>query len=229
MKKLLMIFSAFLFTSSFSYGQTVEEIFGKFDKATKIGSIDKSKSENMSIKMTIEAQGMNMPITMIKSGSDKMRMEMSAQGQNIVMVMNGDEGYMTVPGQGTQNIPTAAIKQQSKQGDILALFSFDKAENVYTYKGEEDGFYVIEEAKTKKPDKVTSTFYFNKTSGLLEKMKSRQEGVNSVFVMSDYKDFGGAMIPSVMNVEAQGQKVKMTIESLEFDFPVMPFMFAKPE
>lgn len=229
MKKLLIICSAVLLATTTSFGQTVEEIFGKFENATKIGAIDKSKAENMSIKMTIDAQGMKMPITMIKSGADKMRMEMSAQGQNIVMVLNGDEGFMVIPGQGTQSIPAAAIKQQSQQGDVLSLFSFNKEENIFTLKGEEGDCYVVEEAKTKKPDKVTSTYYFNKSTGLLDKMKSRKDGVNSVFAMSDYKDFGGAMIPSVMNVEAQGQKVKMTIESLEFDFPVMPFMFAKPE
>lgn len=228
MKKIIVSICAMAAIVSSSFAQTAQEIIQNFSDKTKIASLDKTKTDNMYIKMVTEASGMKIPMTVIKSGTDKMRAEISAAGQNIVIVLDGQKAYMSIPGQGVQEIPEAMAKQQAGQSDILSMVTFDTKEYVYTLKEEKNGCFVVDQAKIEDPTKILKTLYFNKETAMLDDMEMSQEGMKMNVKMGQYKDFSGVLLPSVMNVDAAGQKVKMTVETIEFEYPAMPHMFVKP-
>lgn len=229
MKKLLLFITLIAVSINFSQAQEVKDIIAKFNDVSKISTFDKEKFKNFSIQVDVQTQGQKMDMSVIKVGQEKMRFEISVMGQLIVMVLNGNDSFMIIPGQGIKDIPAGQVKEQTKQMDVIGNFVFDTKEHGYTLKSQEGDCYVVEQFKTKIPKKIIATIYFNKTTGLIDKIVSREKGFDVVTTLSQYKDFGGVQLPSVMSAKTNGEDVTMDIKGIDFDFPVLPYMFARPE
>lgn len=228
MNRIFAFIAVSVFSISATFAQTAEEVIAKFEEKTNIKNIDPKKRENISTQITMSSMGMDIPVLLIKSGEGKIRLEMTAAGQNVIMVLNGDDSFMVIPGQGVQDVPASTIKSQGKMGDMLSKFTFNRPESQFKLGAEENGSIVIEEYKAKNLKKPIATYYFNKATGLLEKSVERNEGVNTTIVISEYKQFGDVYMPSSFETKAAGQTAVIKINALELDCPILPYMFARP-
>lgn len=231
MKKLLF-FCAFALVALSSCAQDVEAIMSRYEKVTGLDKIVKSKDISLLTEMTIEAQSMKIPVKAIMQG-DKMRLEMEAMGMKMLMVRNGDKGWMSAGGQ-VQALPKEAIEQQAKQGDVLANMSWDKTKYDFAYIGEEkSGELTLQkvEATDKDPNAEIKkmTLYFDKATGLVKTAKGSQGGAEVEVSFDEYKDFNGLKLPAVMDTKMAGKSAaKITITNMELDYPTAEWMFVEP-
>ncbi|MFP6582528.1 MAG: hypothetical protein VCD00_08200 [Candidatus Hydrogenedentota bacterium] len=93
--------------------------------------------------------------------------------------------------------------------------------------GEEDGDYkVVFKAKG---DGGDSTAYFDKETGLLDKLESAgPDGSPAIMTFSDYKDVGGISLAHKTEIES-GMNIEMLVDSVELNGDISDDVFALPE
>lgn len=93
--------------------------------------------------------------------------------------------------------------------------------------GEEDGDYkVVFKAKG---DGADSTGYFDKESGLLDKMEAAgPDGSPAIMSFSEYKEVGGIKLAHKTEIES-GMNIEMLVDSVEINGDISDDVFALPE
>ncbi len=235
MKKTLMTIAVVLATAVAAVAQNPQEIYEKFKAKTNVEAYEQArKGRSELIEANVAVGPMSMPIKMVVKHDDpaKFRMDMSVQGQDILIVFDGEAAYMTVQGQTQKITDPEQIKQLAPTNDITSqlgpkVTDFSKLKYVGA-EGECDVLSYDAGAEG------NFTLYINKTTNLLDKMKieTNVQG-QSVAVeteLKEYKSFasGEVLFPTVMEMNVMGQVMKMEIVKLELDFPTAPWMFAAP-
>ena len=238
MKKLLFLVSAFALVGIFGQvsAQSATSVIERYNKATGVGAVDVSKS-NMMMKMTISNMGMTMPYTIVMANpTHRMRMEMEANGQKILIVVSGEKGWMSMPGMGVQPLPAEQIKQFQGQVDLLSNVKWD--EGSYGFEllpqvTENGKKYDVVRAKSKKADVSgkDQTIYFDHATGLAAFIETEAApGQNARVLFGNYKTAGKLKFPSELKTLMGGREIStITIDALEFDYPVKDEMFAEPK
>lgn len=233
-KLLLTIIAATALTLCVS-AQNAEQILARYEQATGLNKVDlKSRDLSMMLDLNIEAQGMAMPMKYTVKGTDKFRAEMEAMGQKILIVRNGDKGWMSMGGQ-VQPMSIQQLQQQSSQANVLESMKIDRAKYTVAYvKEEKEGattYDVITITAIDKNDPVgTQTLFFDRANGLLTKAKGSVGGADFSMTLESYKDFAGVKLPSVLSTLVGGKvAAKVTINSMELDYPTAEWMFAEPK
>lgn len=238
MKKLLFLVSVFAIAGIFGQvsAQSAASVIDRYNKATGIGSVDVSKS-NMMMKMTISNMGMTMPYTIVMANpTHRMRMEMEANGQKMLIVVSGDKGWMSIPGMGVQPLPAEQIKQFQGQVNLLSNMKWDAGSFDFELLPQviENGKkYDVVRAKSKKADAVSKeqTLYFDNATGLVTFVEAEAApGQNARILLGNYKTAGKLKYPSELKTMMGGKEAsKITIDALELDYPVKDEMFAEPK
>ncbi len=235
MKKLLLslILSVCALSAS---AQSVQEIMDRYVEETGLANFDLSDPD-MSVRMVMKfsVAGQEIPMDAIIQGTEKFRIEMSAMGQDMLMVRNGDNGWMKM-GAMVQALPAEALNQQAQQTNLLSGLQFDLSQFDSKYLGEEDGMQKIE--LVKKADKTKAVLFMDKATGLISKMEATLEenagpaaGKTVTTTLSDYEDFDGMKVPTVWAVNIEGMpegNTSIVVAELELDYPVAAWMFAEP-
>lgn len=221
-----------------AYGQDAATVLGRFYKLTGTDQTDLSK-KNVKMDMKVKSMGMDMPVSIIVGVPDRMRIEMTAMGQKMVIVLNGDQGWMTVPGAGVQTLPQEQLAQMRKQNDVLSFMRWDNAYKDFRLLDPvtENGVtYDVVEGQPIAQGEMSGpiTIRFNRATGLVDsfvvKVTMNGQPVEVETRLADYKKAGTLLYPSKIDASMGGNPVSSSvIESLVLDYPVLDAMFAEPQ
>ncbi|MBK7233513.1 MAG: hypothetical protein IPH93_14935 [Saprospiraceae bacterium] len=203
--KFKILSALILLTFSFSNtgnAQSADEIIDKHIKA--IGGAEKlSALKSVILEAKVNAQGMEIPMTMTTVQNKGWRMDISLMGMNGWMVMRPDSGWVFMPFQGQtkpEAMPQDAIKEGLSQLDIQGvLLDYKKKGHEVSYLGLDD-VEGTECHKLKLTTKEGTVNYFliDPASSLIVKtINKRKAGGQEMEVeslLSNYKDVDGYMM-----------------------------------
>lgn len=236
-KSVSSMFVFLLLMAGLAFGQTVDDIVKKNIEAR--GGYDKIKSVNTT-KMTgkVTAQGMEMPVTMVKKRPNKTRMDVSMQGQTMVQAYDGETAWMINPFMGDptpQAMPEAQAKSMKEEADFDGqLVDYKEKGHKVELIGKEDmeGTEVYKLKLTLKSGDIQyiyldSEYYLPlKVTG---KVKRGDTEIESDSYLSDYKEVDGLMMPFSIEQKMNGQTAaQITIEKVETNVAVPDSIFKMP-
>ena len=122
MKKITALFVLFLM--AFTYSSMADKVDDIIKANLKAHGGEKAYKEmkTMYAEMEISVMGMNMPMKLWSQNPDKMRIEQSAMGQEIIVVNNGNKGWMKMGGN-VQEIPEEQLAQSKAQNPVNDIIS----------------------------------------------------------------------------------------------------------
>lgn len=233
MKKNLLIVALLLCGALTTFAQNADAVMKRYLKETNMSTLEGEHSWMLDMVSTVNQGGANMVMPTIviqENPGNKMKIDMEAMGQKMLIVINGKQGWMQVAGQ-VSPIPEAQLTQMAGQGDFLSNIKWDNAKYNFTYEGEKDGFETLTiTPKNETPGASEMKAKFDKKTGLLNSIDIKVQGMDMTMTMSDYKTFGTVKIPTMMKTEMNGQVVSSTvINKFEIDYPTTEFMFVEPK
>lgn len=222
-----------------SYAQTptAEELVAKNLAAR--GGLEKLQSLNtMKVTGTVAFQGMEMPMTLLTKRPNKMRQELTMQGQSIVQAFDGQTVWASNPmlGPGARAVegPQAdALKNQAlfdgplvgykERGDTIELVGPAEVEGAKAWK-----------LKVTRQD-GRSMFIFLDAATFLERQWSvtmEQNGLTMEVdtIIGDYQPVDGVQVARSMRTIMGGNPMgTLKIDSVEFNVPVDDSVFVMPK
>ena len=240
-KAFFLSVAAFLLSTGMfqaSAQQQASDVIERYERAVGFDRIDFNKTAVMT-RLKVSAMGMEIPCTSIVAPQSRIRVEMTVNGQKVEIIVNGDKGWMSVPGAGVQAIPQEQIEQMTGQYDVVSSLKWDESNYDFTLLPSEQKAgkqYDVVRAVPKKPSGAEQTdIYFDHVTGLPALMAITVDaGGQKVTVetsVSDYKTAeGGIKYPSSIKATMNGNPVSsIQIEALEINYPVTDQMFAEPK
>lgn len=236
----------FLVLGGWAQAQSVDEIINNYFE--NIGGADNFRALK-GIKMTasVNAQGMEIPVTMIqlKGGAQLMKFEL--QGKNLTqMAFDGEtawgHNFMTMQAEKSDSIATENLKRQKNDFPDPFLDYKDKGYKAELI-GEEtkEGVECFKIKLTKTPvivddneEENIAFYYFDKENFVPIVMESeiksgQAKGMISQTIFSDYDEVDGLYFPFSMTQgikDQGGQTIKITkielnpeVDMKEFEFP----------
>ncbi len=246
MKKYIFLFALVAATLSNVAAQDAAAIVKHYNRVTGLDKLTEAEAQNVRMDLSIEAQGMEIPMTVVGSLPDKFRVEMEMMGSSFLAVINGGKGWMQIPGQGTMEMPEELMSQFTQQTEVSHNHRWSDQD--YTFeladKKTVDGVELQGvRATAKTPAGTSCIVYFNPSTHLAVLIDSIKapEGVmdqeaaqavaHSSVLLKEYKDFGKYKLPSVMEIDTgtDAGTIIMKISNFEYGFAAQPWMFAQPE
>ena len=226
MKTLKLSIVAFLFSisSTSSFAQNADEIISKYIKT--IGGAEKLKAlKGIKMEMSVNAQGMEIPVELVQLPAGKMYVKINLQGKEMTqMASDGNTmwstNFMTMKAE-KADAETTENAKLCNQDFPDALLEYKSKGYAAEYVGKEtkEGTECFKVKFTKKPIKVDGvqtedvTYYFFDTENNLaiatetEIQQGPMKGQKSVSTMSDYQEVDGIYFPFSMNQGGQDMKV----------------------
>lgn len=239
MKKQLITLVALVAIPALSFAQTADEIIDK--NIAAIGGADKIaavKTVQFDQNMSIMGMDMTAKSTVVVGKSS--RTDISAMGQQITTVVDGDKGWTINPmtgGTGAQALPEDQVKMQKGNthviGTDLATAKSEKypVELVGKEKMNDKDVYNL---KVTRPEGVAN-YYVDANTYQVTGMKTtiNVQGQSGEVKMQygNYKTIDGLTIPSTLEVNSPGAPgpITMTISNLVFNPTVDSTIFAMPK
>lgn len=239
MKKQLINLIALLAIPALTFAQTANEIIDK--NIAAIGGADKINAvKTVQYDQSMNIMGMDMTGKSTVVVGQSARTDISAMGQQITNVVDGDKGWMVNPmagGTTPQAMPEDQVKQQKGNAYVIgtelatAKMKSYPAELVGKEKlNDKDVFNV----KVTRPEGVVN-YYVDATSYQLAGAKATvnvqgQSGdVNTKY--SNYKTIEGLMLPSKVEISSPAMPgpITLTVSNVVFNGKIDPTVFAMPK
>lgn len=222
------------------WAQDAKTVVERYYEVTGLNT-DRIYTEPVRIEATTTAMGMELPTTIIMQLPDKMNLEMTMMGMPMKFVMDGTQGWVSVPGQGVQPMPQEQIDQLVQQCRGMTsnmkwddeIFDFTLLDSV-----EENGkTYDVVRAVVKENVGLPTedmVLYFDRATGLLGYSRTAvSEGGQTIALKSvaeEYKTEGELTYPSLTRVYADGKEISVVrIRSFVIGYPVTSATFARPQ
>jgi hypothetical protein len=239
--KLLLITASFIVTSNKIIAQNADEIIAKYIKT--IGGAEKLKAlKGVKMEMTVNYQGMEIPVEMVQLAGGKMYVKINFQGKEITqMASDGNNiwstNFMTMKAEKLDSESTENAKLSNNDFPDALLDYKTKGYSVeYSGKETKEGTECHKIKLTKKPVMVNGVktddivYYFIDTENNLpiatetEIKAGPMKGKKSASTMSDYQEVEGIYFPFALNEGGQEMKIKKislnpTVVNTVFDFP----------
>ncbi len=237
MKAKILSILILIFAVTYANSQTADMIIGKAINA--IGGEKSFKNINsIEYSMTLTGMGMEMPMKYYKKGDDKIRLEISYMGQDMISIMNGKSAWTKTAGNVIE-VPEAALNEFKGQLESQ-VEAFDMP--FLNYKEKNITFELIGEEPVNGIDTYkieatsadgNSTIYIEKATNLLIKATSVQningQNIDADVFMSDYKSVGSLKMPHKIEVKSNGEDlVKIVLTSLKINENIDDSLFQKP-
>ena len=240
-KNYLLLIAAMSLTllPSAVFGQTAEEIINRYNRLSGLDTYEDMTGHSLYMDMDMLAMGgVDMNMKGIILYPLKMRFDVSAMGQDMLMVLNGDKGWMVADGN-KMALPSEQIKQMTAQFDVFSNMKYDRERFEFTLldpvteNGKKyDVVKALEKTKTE-PDDAYTLYFDNKTGFLSRatiKVSSQVAPMDVEISFGDVKDFKGIKIPENMVIKSNNIiAAEIKINNLEIDYPTEEWMFAEPE
>ncbi len=236
-----------LFLAAFcmvAYAQDLEEILENHFEVVGQETVLKTKSMSIGGKMSMGP--MTFPIEMHTARGNKLRMNITFQGSEMIQALNGDKGWMKNPFTGgkIEELPEDQVKGFKDQADMDGdLWDYAKKGSKLELLDDEDfeGTEVHVLHLTKEDGDEVS-YYLDTDSYVVLKSvsKSAVPGVETKVVtttiFSDYKEVEGMIIAHSMTMETEGVGAQqgggarsLTIEEVKINPDFEKGFFAMPE
>ncbi len=245
--KLILISLVTVFALQITTAQTVDEILKNYFENT--GGIDNWKAlKGMKMKATLNQQGMDIPITVIRMADGRTYTKIELQGKEISQgVFDGEvlwsHNFMTMKAEKSDNEATENMKREADDfpGPFLNM---EKKGYKAELLGKEtvDGTECFKIKLTKKNTLVDGEevdnieFYFFDTENYVpivveKELKTGQmKGQIALTTFSDYQEVDGLMIPFSMGQGLKGRGTQaINFESIELNPKVDDAIFKFPE
>jgi outer membrane lipoprotein-sorting protein len=219
-----------------AYAQTAEEIVAKNIQAK--GGAEKAKAIT-SVRMTgtLQAQGMDLPMTTYAKRPNLLRQEMKTPAGEVVQAFDGSTAWMMPPGAAAPQEVTGpqadAVRGQSDFDGPLMDYKA-KGHTVELVGKETVAGTAVHHLKLTKKDGQVEHYYISVDSGLEVKraaevdMGGTKRRLESE--LSDYKSVDGMMVPHAMKQSIDGAPVmSMRIDKIEFNPPLDDALFRMPK
>ncbi len=231
MKKSMALL-AIIMVASVCNAQSLDDIANKYYAANGIENLE--KAQTMSMKGVVSQMGMELPITIMVKKPNKVKVIQEFNGMEIVIVFDGEKGYMLNPLTGaTDPVELPAEQLSSVQEYNVFRDSFMEAFKSGRLKleGEEavEGkpaykFTVTSESGT------TSYTYLDKESFLPVKTEQTVSQMGQEMLVESYirerKEFNGVQFGTKIAQFVDGSELGgMTFETIEFDTPMEDSVF----
>lgn len=236
MKKLLCFqFLLFFALAGFVSAQSVDDIIAANQKARGA-----AKHSTTYIEATMSQMGQEMPVKLWLAGNgDKIRLEQSQNGQQITIVSNGNNCWLSYPGQ-IQEVPKEQVQM------LTQMFDFFVAGPLANYKEDSltvksDGTDMVNGAtcniiKAGKGESMLSIYIDAKTNldvkyeAAAPQTEDSEEDADQTFIVSDWKMFNNVNCPTKIEIKS-GDETALTITAtkIEFDKKFEDKIFSKPE
>ncbi len=222
------------------HAQTADEIVAKnieaHGGAAKLKAIKSMKATG---KMEI-GPGMQAPFTVTAQKPNDFRMEFTFQGMTGVQAFDGTEAWQIMPFMGKKDPDLMSADERDEMADNAdmdgPLVDYAAKGNKVEYLGKDklEGTDVYKLKITLKDGSI-QTWYID-TDSNLEIRKDMERIVRgsphkSTQVIGDYKEVEGVPVPFSMegsDPDHPDQKMKMTMEKVEFNVPVDASIFKMP-
>ena len=237
-KSILLVISivSFISFSGMTQDMNLDEVLAKYYQATGIDHIKEWNTLTMSGKST--AQGMEFPVIIFIKRPGKIRTEVEIQGNKMLQVFDGEQGWSVVPWSGStdpQDMTADEVKVIKQQADIEgSLFNWKEKGHAVELIGKEDmegsSVYKI---KITMADGNIETYFIDTENFVPLKvasvMKIQGNDTESETIPSNYKDVNGAMLPFALENKFKGQTVShIVIDKYEINKEVADSLFVKP-
>lgn len=243
MKTLKLALFVFLFSivGTSVFAQSADEVISKY--FTTVGGVEKWKPlKGIKLEMSVNNQGMEIPVEMVQLAGGKMYVKFSLQGKEITqMASDGSTiwstNFMTMKAEKSDAETTAnALLSNNDFPDALLDYKTKGYAAEFVGKETKEGTECFKIKFTKKPITVNgvkmddiSYYYFDTENYLAiatetEIRQGPMKGQKSVSTMSDYQEVDGVFLPFAMNMGGQDMKVKKvtlnpTVADTAFAFP----------
>jgi hypothetical protein len=243
MKTIKLSIVAFLFSiaSTPIFAQSADEVISKY--ITTIGGQDKLKSiKGVKMDMSVNAQGMEIPVEMVQLTGGKMYVKINLQGKEITQMASDGKtiwntNFRTMKAEKSDAEATAnAILSNNDFPDALLDYKAKGYAAEFVGKETKEGTECFKVKFTKKPVTVDGvkmddiSYYYFDTENYLpiatetEIKQGPMKGQKSVSTMSDYQEVDGMYFPFSMNMMGQEMKIKKvtlnpTVAESAFAFP----------
>ena len=239
--KLAVILFVFSATGATVFAQNADEIISKYIKT--IGGADKLNTvKGIKMEMSVNAQGMEIPVEMVQLTGGKMYVKINLQGKELTQMASDGAtiwttNFMTMKAE-KADAETTENAKLSNQDFPDALLDYKTKGYAAEYVGKEtkEGTECYKVKFTKKPVTVNGvkqddvSYYFFDTENSLpiatetEIKEGPMKGQKSVSTMSDYQEVDGIFFPFAMNQGGQDLKIKKitlnpVVEDKAFSFP----------
>lgn len=223
-----------LFIANVVLAQTADQIIDRYVKAVggaeKLSSIKSMKTTG---KVTLTMMAFELTFTTHSKRPNKQIVESVSPMGKVVQCTNGTDAWMINDFQGMTE-PTPA--EGKMKADIIRGGNFDgwminRDKNGITAKfisEEESEGKVLQKVEITYKDGHVSTLFFDKSTGLLSKTSTMEEGAESTAEYHDFKDFHGQLIPTRIVRNAGGQEFVIETFTVEENIEIADSVFEMP-
>lgn len=243
MRKLFLLVAVLIgITANVSAQTDAIAIIKRYENVLGMDKVPASFFERQMADVELVAQGQQIDMNMIIQEPDKYRIEMDVMGQSILMVVDGDKGWMAMPEMGVMPMPEDAMAQLKNQTGMTRNYKWNTDDFDFELIGDvTEGGKALQAVRftPKKPTEVTGAtdnmmVYFDPATGLMDyitmDVMEGGMGYSAKVLTTDYKEFQGVRIPTVFHVSVDGTEVMtMTLRKVQFDYPVTAETFAEPK
>ena len=210
--------------------QSVDEIIQKSIDAS--GGKDALSMKSSIIKMSMNAMGMDMAMTMYTK-KPAFRLVQNVMGQEIIVIFDGEKGWMKSPmAGGVQDLSPEQIEQMKSNADVnsMSLYAYKEKGSTIEKVGKEklDGVTVYNLKITEK-DGTISNLYIDADKFIALKMVSNPPSGQAEIFFNDYKKMDCVLMPSKLVIKTGGMEVTMNVEDYKCNAKIEDSMFTKPE
>ncbi len=224
------------FTPAAAQTPSADELVAK-SVAARGGDAKLKSVTTIKMSGTVNAQGMEMPLTLVMKRPNMVKQEMTVQNARVVQAYDGEKAWAINPMLGPgpkvmEGMQADALKSQSmidgplvgykERGDTLEVVGPAEVEGAKTWKLK----------LTRKDGKIMHVFLDAETG--LEKQWSatmEQSGhtIEIDTIMGDYEPVDGVPVPRTMRTLMDGKPMAtLKMNSVEFNVPVENSEFAMP-
>jgi outer membrane lipoprotein-sorting protein len=226
-------------TISFAAAQDIDEIISKnilaHGKKEVLDNIKTSKTE-----MVMTIMGQTLPMTIYTKKPDKARTETKVMGNEMMVVFNGDKGWMKQMGE-VSEIQDKTLSSIRSQFGMQSNFTGSMLNNLRaagakvelqgTTQIHDRDYYKI---KITTKENLEMLIYIDKITFLEYKLVTKLEQMGSKDVVEilfqEFKDFNGVLTPNIMLMTKGEEPLgSLTIKNYEFNMPLDDKLFEKPE
>jgi len=239
MKRILLVL---LGVTLLSFGNSIiaQDLDDILNDYFETGGQDKLlKVNTITMDGKVMVQGMELPFTMVMKRPRMLRIDTDIEGQKMIQVFDGENGWMINPMMGTlepQDMDPETVKQLKSQADMDGeLYNYNEKGHEVEYLGtdEMEGTEVHKIKLTRK-DGDETIFYIDSDAYVVIKVTGKRKiqgvEVEGESTFGNYKMVEGIVFPFSITSGVAGQPgAQIVIDTVLLGKPVADSLFVRPD
>lgn len=239
MKKIVLSLLALIGSVSMLHAQDALAVIQRYNDITGIDKLTTQDELNARMDIDSKLQGMSMKMKVLMKDGEKIRVDMTMDGMDVLMVSDGKDGWVKMAGEPVQELPAEMLAQLQNQINMSSRYKwssdgFEYSEVEATSSGGQNYQKILMTPKIPIDGVDQMMVYFNESTGLADfiTFDVKEGGMNmSVRTdLADYKTFGKYKVPSKFKISMAGMEIMtMTLNNVEYGYVAPDNMFTKPQ